>query len=115
MTIKKIVDNVKNEAIKSYTLKGFHVQFVTNEEESLYFDFFIPEKRRIEKVYSSKGFASIDLKKYEEYRNKGFEVWIVVPLSSIGKAHEAFRNQVDWIQGWWAQDNFIKFSSPRRP
>lgn len=115
MNTQEIANHVINAAIESYTFNGFDVKVISDKEESLYFDFLIPEKRRIEKVYPSKGFESTDLKIYEEYRNKGYEILIIVPLSSIWKAHEIFRNQVDWIQGWWTKDDFIKFSSPRRP
>lgn len=115
MTTEGVIDFVVNAAIASYKLHGFDVQAAFDEEESTYFDFLIPEKRRIEKIYSSKGFESVDLKRYEEYRSKGFEIWIIVPLSSMAEAHDIFRNQVDWIQGWWAKDNSIKFGSPRRP
>jgi len=115
MPLDNSISYVIDAAIKSYELNGFDVKMVGKSEESIYFDFFIPKKRRVEKIYSSVMFETANLEKYEEYRNNGFEVWVIVPLSSIGKAHEAFRNRADWIQGWWIENSFIKFGSPQRP
>ena len=115
MSTANNLSRVIDAAMGSYMHHGFSVTPVSEQDSMSYFDFFIPEKRRMEKVYSSKMLDIVNLNKYEEYRNKGFEIWILVPLSSMGRAHEAFRDRADWIQAWWIKDNRIKFSSPQRP
>lgn len=46
----------------------------------------------------------------------GWEVWAVVPLSRLADAHVAYRDKIDFVQGWWqSASGEIAFTEPQIP
>lgn len=104
---------VFDAAIYSYTSNGI------NENEIGYGDkytFFIPKIRRVENVVTSDTIDKVDISSLESHRQKGHEVWLLVDISVIGKAHKSFRDKVDKLQPWiYDKDGRVFFGYPERP
>jgi hypothetical protein len=79
---------------------------------------YLPKLRRFEMALQGvETLSDIDLHKLENFRNEGIEVWVLVPLASMGKAHNRFRGFADRIQSWWLDDvsKRIKFGTAETP
>ncbi|HUU02987.1 MAG TPA: hypothetical protein VM425_16250 [Myxococcota bacterium] len=79
---------------------------------------YLPKLRRFETAVSGLEAVSIkDMQTFETFRREGIEVWILVPLASIGKAHKHLRDYADRIQSWWLDDTSqkIKFGTAETP
>lgn len=101
--------DVLRAAARTYSHSGYSL------EEKASFEIYIPEIKRIERVIVDSEFSSFTVSEYEEERKRGIEVWVLVPLHALGLAHSYMKNKVDRIQGWWIDNNSVKFSSPEWP
>lgn len=50
-----------------------------------------------------------------EFSEAGWDVWALVPLARLAGAHDAFRSEADYVQGWWERDQQFAFTSPEIP
>jgi hypothetical protein len=49
-------------------------------------------------------------------RAAGWEVWALVPLAQLARAHDTGRGSVEFVQGWWTRSSGqVAFTSPEIP
>lgn len=47
--------------------------------------------------------------------DRGWDVSALLPIASMGAAHEVFRGIRMALQGWWTAGDSLRFSSPEAP
>lgn len=78
------------------------------------FDLLLPEMRRIEEIETEDSLEHFRASTVEPYREDGFDVWVLVPLHTMGKAHTHLRGVADFVQPWWIEGGALKFGTPER-
>lgn len=76
-------------------------------------DLYLPTLRRIEEVETEETLEKIDRERLRALRELGFEIWVVVPLRTAGRAQTLLSGCADRLQPWWEEENRIVFGSPR--
>ncbi len=79
-----------------------------------YYGVVVPSLRRFEYVRMDLHLEPEDLMQLRRLR-KGFEVWALVPLELVGRAHAVLRGRVDQLQPWWVEGDAVRFGAPRVP
>jgi hypothetical protein len=46
-------------------------------------------------------------------RDRGFELWLLVPLKLLAESHRKFSDLADYIQPWWIEGGVLKFGEAR--
>lgn len=75
-------------------------------------DLVIPALRRVEEIETDETLPSLEQSKIDHFVDQGMEVWLIVPLSKLGYAHDRFRGQASRVQAWWVKDGRICFGRP---
>jgi hypothetical protein len=75
----------------------------------------IPSLGRLECVLDSKADLDAASPELDELSNAGWSVWALVPLDRLSRAHEAFQSGVEFVQGWWDNNEAIVFTAPEIP
>jgi hypothetical protein len=75
----------------------------------------IPSLSRIECVLDTDSDLSAASDTLSELSSAGWNVWALVPLPRLTKAHEAFQSRVEFVQGWWENDDSFAFTAPEIP
>lgn len=78
-------------------------------------DIVLPLLRRVEEIETEESFTRADPSRYAAFRDRGLEVWVLVPLDCLSEAHSRFRGAVDRIQGWWVEGSRICFGRAEQP
>jgi hypothetical protein len=96
----------------TYAAKGHSVHTVEFAEciTALY----VEDIRRTELVLTSEHYGCLDHERLKAIRAAG-EVWVVTPLSTVGRAHSLLRGHVDRLVPYWTGDDQIKFGMPQIP
>ena len=110
-----LLDQVLNASTRSYEFYGLNKSEIIINHKSNFISMFLPKLRRLEDIWTDHSFDYIKSVKYCEYKERGLEVWVLVPLNRMGKAHEFLRGKADWIQSWWVEKDSIKFGWPEKP
>ena len=102
-------------AARSYEISDHPTQLPIAEDPTL---IYCKKLRRLEKVCVDRAdLESYDTRGLQSYREAGVQVWVLVPLEEMGKAHARMRESVDRIQPWWLDPDTrsIKFGSAELP
>jgi len=76
----------------------------------------VPEMKQIECVIDSNAELPDAWSALSGLRSGGWIVRAILPVSSMGQAHEALRGLDISLQGWWrAGENALRFTSPEVP
>jgi len=110
-----VLREVLNASARSYEIYGFLKSEIILFNELTSPSLVIPSIHRVENILSEYMFDALETEKYVEYRNNGLEVFVLVPLNTMGKAHETLRGCADWIQSWWFENKSVKFGRPEKP
>jgi hypothetical protein len=102
---------------QSYLLNGenAHLFSMCSRDGMTFPDLLIPALRRIEEIETEETFSSIDDARLRSFIEAGLEVWVVVPLSCMDRAHSRLRGLATRIQAWWIADDALKFGNPELP
>lgn len=74
------------------------------------FDLSLPQLGRIEHVETGDSFDKLDPRSLAERMSRGVDVWVLVPLELLGKAHDRLRGLVSHVQPWWLhEDGTVRF------
>jgi hypothetical protein len=76
-------------------------------------ELFIPELNRVEIVETEGATTALSIARVRELKDRGLDVWVLAPLSSMGIVHKALGGSVDRIQPWWIEDKHVQFGEPR--
>ncbi len=116
MTAQELRTAVINAAMGSYVTVG-HNPLLHREADTGFDRVFVPSLRRVETVLQDSFPDEEKLSGFLEMRNNGMEVWMLVPLSKMGRAHSELRQAADKIQAWWwdKEDGRVKFGFPEVP
>jgi len=109
MNPPNITEKVYNAAANSYLLNDIKEEEIHKLDKST---LYIQKYKRIENIITSSNINDIDTFVLEEFKNRGLEIWLLVELSILGKAHEIFRNKVDKLQPWVYDEGRVKFYYP---
>jgi hypothetical protein len=74
----------------------------------------LPSLRRVEYVRGDIDLGTEDLAQLRRLR-QDFEVWFLMPLELVGRAHALLRGRVDQLQPWWLDGSAVRFGAPRIP
>jgi len=109
-------DELVDAVAKSYQVAGHEVHPRWQQNGTGLVDVYVPSLRRIEEVETEETFGAIDVERLRALRQRGLEVWVVVPLPLAGAAHQLLRGTADRIQPWWREERgAIRFGQPRIP
>ena len=105
---------------RAYQLQGYeaHTRNRPDPKSSgqAAFDVVVPELRRVEEIETAETLATLDLKRLERYRRRGFQVWVLVPMGALPAAHAKLKGTVDHIVPFWLMDgDRVRFGPPRLP
>ena len=70
---------------------------------------------RIECVLDANSDLAAASDRIRELSEAGWDVWALVPLARLAGAHDAFRSEADYVQGWWERDQQFAFTTPEIP
>lgn len=110
---KSLHDWVLVASARSYESAGQPVKCFV-DAQSTAFDLLLPDMRRIEEIETEESLDHFRSSTVEPYREDGFDVWVLVPLHTMGKAHDRLRGVADFVQPWWVEDGALKFGTPER-
>lgn len=115
---RRLYERLLKESLKSYLHYGFKAipywDFITDEENG-FPDLLIPKLGRVEEIVTEETFEKCNFLKFSNFLNKGLDVWVLVPLSSMYIAHSCLRGYASRIQPWWFKDNRCYFGNPEVP
>ena len=107
-------DYVVKAAMRSYEIGGNEAvpywEGSTNGEDKP--DLLIPSLRRVEEVETEDTIQQVSSERLIGYQTKGLEVWILVPITKLGEAHQRLRGAASRVQPWWIHDGRICFGRP---
>ena len=110
-------DIVLRAAARSYELDGLEALAVPDQggsrNGSSLPDLLIPALRRVEEIETDETIPDLNATWYKSLRDRGLEVWVVVPLASIGEIQTRLTGFADRIQPWWEDAGRIRFGNPR--
>lgn len=76
----------------------------------------VPSLKRVECVVHAESDFQAVARELVELRRSGWGVWILTPLRRLGDAHVAFRDEAEYVQGWWERpDRSVTFTAPQIP
>jgi hypothetical protein len=75
----------------------------------------VPSQGRVECILDSKADLTAAGAELVELSSAGWNVWALVPLERLPRAHEAFQSGVEFVQGWWENNQAIVFTAPEVP
>ncbi len=75
----------------------------------------LPNERRVECVLDPDRDVADAVDDVTTLVNGGWRVAALLPISSLGAAHRAFRGLPVQLQGWWRTDGELKFTAPEVP
>jgi hypothetical protein len=78
-------------------------------------DILLPSLRRAEHVVTEESLEAFDGGRWSSLRDAGYDLWALVPLAAVARAHECLRGVVDRIQPWWIENGRVRFGEPRLP
>lgn len=104
-------------AARAYELEGLEAVVGTPEAAkangSALPDLLIPALRRVEEIETDETFENMDPVWYRALRDRGLEVWVVVPLHLVGRAQTKLTDCADRLQPWWEEEGRVRFGNPR--
>ncbi len=109
---------VLSASLWSYLAGGEEVTVAedcSGEDLSSWPDLLLPRLRRAEKIETEETLDTFDLDRSRRFREAGLDVWALVPLAAVGRAHEYLTDAVDRIQPWWIESGRVRFGEPRLP
>lgn len=112
-------DLVIETSARTYQLHGYEVrtrhQLTPRQFGRRPFDLVVPEIRRVEEVETEETLGSLDLERLLRCRRAGLQVWVLVPLKSIGAVSARLRGSADHLIPFWLADGDVRFGPPRLP
>ena len=75
-------------------------------------DIVIPALRRVEEIETD-SIPDSPRAHWATFKNRGFELWLLVPRALLSEAHLRFTGIVDFLQPWWIEGNVLKFGEVR--
>jgi hypothetical protein len=75
----------------------------------------LPNQRRVECVLDPERAVAEAVEEVATLVNGGWRVAALLPIQSLGAAHQAFRGLPMQLQGWWRADGELKFTAPEVP
>ncbi len=111
-------DRILETSARSYRLSGYTVWTKHSGPSAAGadpFDLVVPDLRRIEEIETSDSLPKADVDRLQKCRNAGMEVWVLVPLAEVGRAHGMFRGAADKIVPWWEGPEKVHFGDPQLP
>ena len=106
-------DAVVMASARTYEAKGISVHTPPYGSESAA-DLSLPALARVEEIETEDTLDKIHIDRLLEFRLRGLDVWVLVPLSRLGSAHDTLRGIVSRLQPWWLEGEIVRFGRPEQ-
>jgi hypothetical protein len=107
-------DFVVQASLSSYETQGSEAvpYWMTKANGHPVPDLYIPSLRRVEEIETDESLSQLSQDRIDDYRARGLEVWLLVPLEKLGEARSSLTGGGGRIQPWWITESRIYFGRP---
>ena len=111
--VSALINQVMEASAASYRQTGEDV-LVSKDDSKDSRSILMGALRRYEEIRISPRFTKSDLARFRRLQGM-FDLWVLLPIESIGEAHGRLRGVVDRLQPWWIEEGIVRFGTPRIP